>query len=507
MMAQDVGDGHQRCLRGQFGPFGLQRGDGGITDAAGHDTAERRQIVHNVERHPVHRHAAGYSHSNRGYLAVVPGSAAHPYPAAARDALTGDTPVVTGADECILQTTHVGHDVHRVGQTNDWVGHHLAGPVPSDAPASVNLDDRLPRGREIRRLGAGASGVHVRVFKQYDRWRALTGDHTFVELPLELPPLLVVDQTFAEAQLHQHRSHIPSVGQRVGHNGRMTAPAPREVDIVFVHGVSGPPPGWQPALLDSLRRWWPRWTQRDEPTLRLRTIRYDAHFRTEGLAGTTTAHLGARGEVPSAHAAVPARTRRVRRERIQRAVAQAGTRGQSRVGLPPPVVGEWLLRIPGAGMDQARAYRHDPHVADGVRATVARALSAGTGYRVVIGHSLGSIVTLEALAAHRLPVDLLITIGSPLGADPGWRRDAIRPDSFSLTHAGAWLNVANVRDPIAWGRGVSQFYPDAVDAFISAGTRPIGSGGVHDPATYLNSDVVGSSLAASLSVLRSRPRA
>ena len=153
-------------------------------------------------------------------------------------------------------------------------------------------------------------------------------------------------------------------------------------------------------------------------------------------------------------------------------------------------------------MDQARAYRHDPQVASGVRATVAAALAASRGFQVVIAHSLGSIVTLETLAAHRLRVDLLVTIGSPLGADPAWRRDAIRPEVFSPVRTGAWLNVVNLRDPIAWGRGVSTFYPEAVDAFISAGLRPMGPGGVHDPTTYLGSDVVGAALAASLSGLR-----
>lgn len=155
-------------------------------------------------------------------------------------------------------------------------------------------------------------------------------------------------------------------------------------------------------------------------------------------------------------------------------------------------------------MDQARAYRHDHRVAQRVRGTVAAALASSPGYRVVIAHSLGSIVALETLQAHRLAVDLLVTIGSPLGADVAWRRDDIRPEGFRWARTGAWLNVVNLRDPIPWRRGVADWYPQAVDAYISAGRLPVGPGGAHDPVTYLDSDVVGAAIAATLSAVRGR---
>lgn len=276
----------------------------------------------------------------------------------------------------------------------------------------------------------------------------------------------------------------------------------REVDVVFVHGVSGPSPGWQPALLRAVHRWWPTWAAaRPEPTLRLRTIRYDGNFRAEG----EQAREPSRGQ-PAAvrRTAVPAAMRRARRSRLVQAVELAGSYKAAPVALPPPVVGELLLRVPGAGMDQARAYRHDPGVARRVRSTVASALDSSSGFRVVIAHSLGSIVTLETLHAHRLAVDLLVTIGSPLGADVAWRRDGIAPERFRWAGTGAWLNVVNLRDPIPWRRGVQEWYPQAVDAYISAGRLPVGPGGAHDPATYLDSDVVGAAIAATLSAVRAR---
>jgi hypothetical protein len=282
---------------------------------------------------------------------------------------------------------------------------------------------------------------------------------------------------------------------------------PREVDVIFVHGVSGPSPGWQPALLSAVHRWWPIWApKRAEPTLRLRTIRYDGNFRADTFHTDNADSRLHRAVAATARRrnAVPASTRRARRARLLEAVELAGSREAAPVALPPPVVGELLLRVPGVGMDQARAYRHDPEVARRVRATVAGALASSAGYRVVIAHSLGSIVTLEALHAHRLAVDLLVTIGSPLGADVAWRRDAITPEGFRWARAGAWLNVVNLRDPVPWRRGVQEWYPQAVDAYISAGRLPVGAGGAHDPATYLDSDVVGAAISATLSTLRGR---
>lgn len=293
----------------------------------------------------------------------------------------------------------------------------------------------------------------------------------------------------------------------MGHNVAMSAAnhRAREVDVIFVHGISGPSAGWQPALLSAVHRWWPTWSpSRPEPTLRLRTIRYDGNFAAD--AGSESPTRGT-GMSLANRTAVPAATRRSRRARLLEAVEIAGSREAAPVTLPPPVVGELLLRVPGSGMDQARAYRHDPRVAERVRDTVAGALASSAGYLVVIAHSLGSIVTLETLQTHRLAVDFLVTIGSPLGADAAWRRDDITPENFRWTRAGAWLNVVNLRDPIPWRRGVQEWYPQAVDAYISSGRLPVGPGGAHDPATYLDSDVVGAATAAMLSAVRGRRRA
>ena len=68
--------------------------------------------------------------------------------------------------------------------------------------------------------------------------------------------------------------------------------------------------------------------------------------------------------------------------------------------------------------------------------------------RVIIGHSLGSVVAYEC--AHRLthPLPLLVTFGSPLGLRT-IVADRLRPPPSFPPRAAAWLNVANREDVVA----------------------------------------------------------
>ncbi|MFJ9131259.1 hypothetical protein ACIRJS_44985 [Streptomyces sp. NPDC102340] len=73
-----------------------------------------------------------------------------------------------------------------------------------------------------------------------------------------------------------------------------------------------------------------------------------------------------------------------------------------------------MLRSMVANLKQVSAYLTDPQVREAVRARVTGAIDGDT--RVVVGHSLGSVVAYEALCA--LPdhgVRALVTLGSPLG--------------------------------------------------------------------------------------------
>jgi hypothetical protein len=74
--------------------------------------------------------------------------------------------------------------------------------------------------------------------------------------------------------------------------------------------------------------------------------------------------------------------------------------------------------------------------------------------RVVIAHSLGTVVAYEALHAHPgLQVDLLVTLGSPL-ALPGAVFDRLHPRPSSgvgrrPSNVRRWVNISDYGDPIA----------------------------------------------------------
>ncbi|MBW4720909.1 serine peptidase [Saccharothrix obliqua] len=70
--------------------------------------------------------------------------------------------------------------------------------------------------------------------------------------------------------------------------------------------------------------------------------------------------------------------------------------------------------------------------------------------KVVVAHSLGSVVAYEALWAHpEHDVDLLVTVGSPLGM-PGVVAPRLLPaDAARPPRVARWVNVADVGDPVA----------------------------------------------------------
>ena len=108
-------------------------------------------------------------------------------------------------------------------------------------------------------------------------------------------------------------------------------------------------------------------------------------------------------------------------------------------------------------LQQVRRYMTDPQVRRAAQDRVAAEVGEDT--RVVVGHSLGSVVAYEALCAHpEWPVRALVTLGSPLGirnlifdrlvpapaaAGPGGVRGAWPGGVRS------WVNVADAGDVVA----------------------------------------------------------
>ena len=110
-----------------------------------------------------------------------------------------------------------------------------------------------------------------------------------------------------------------------------------------------------------------------------------------------------------------------------------------------------------------------------------------TGRITVVAHSLGSILMIDLLT--RLPpgleIDLLLTIGSPMGVK-GLRSHhggIETPAGFPADRVLSWLNVFDPGDIITVGRGASPFFQAALDA-------PVSTGGSHSLVGYMSHPVV-----------------
>ncbi|MFE7812165.1 hypothetical protein ACFU5P_09365 [Streptomyces sp. NPDC057433] len=142
---------------------------------------------------------------------------------------------------------------------------------------------------------------------------------------------------------------------------------------------------------------------------------------------------------------------------------------------------------------QVRAYLCDPAVQEAVQQRVAAAVSEDT--RVVVGHSLGSVVAYEALCAHpEWQVSALLTLGSPLGvrnlvydrlrvgggAEPG-----DRPGNVDR-----WTNIADEGDVVALVKDLRPLFGSRVDShLVHNGAR------AHDAARYLTTAEAGRTVA------------
>jgi len=147
-------------------------------------------------------------------------------------------------------------------------------------------------------------------------------------------------------------------------------------------------------------------------------------------------------------------------------------------------------------LKQVRRYLREPELRAAARQRVQAALGPDT--RVVIGHSLGSVVAYEALcAAPRQPAHTFITIGSPLGIrhlifD---QLDPAPNDGLGHWPAGLsrWVNIAAPDDIVALEKNLkSRFGAGVIDQRVDNGAQ------AHDAKRYLCSREVGDAVASAL---------
>jgi pimeloyl-ACP methyl ester carboxylesterase len=125
---------------------------------------------------------------------------------------------------------------------------------------------------------------------------------------------------------------------------------------------------------------------------------------------------------------------------------------------------------------QVRDYVHKQDVRQEARQRVAEAVGEDT--RVLVGHSLGSVVAYEALCANPgWPVRMLVTLGSPLGIT-NLIFDKLEPSPLPAIPAApgsrgrwpgqgrAWTNIADEGDVVALVKDLRGGFGSAVDCWV-----------------------------------------
>ena len=112
--------------------------------------------------------------------------AGYPGTATAVDAARLHAEVTADTDHGFLKALHVGNDVDGLGQRDDRIADQLAGPVPGNVAAAVDINDRRARigDRAVKRGGALARRVHRVVLEQQARVRDVAANALLVHLPL-----------------------------------------------------------------------------------------------------------------------------------------------------------------------------------------------------------------------------------------------------------------------------------------------------------------------------------
>lgn len=109
-------------------------------------------------------------------------------------------------------------------------------------------------------------------------------------------------------------------------------------------------------------------------------------------------------------------------------------------------------------LGQVAAYLDDESVREGAIEAVLSQVAPDT--KVVLAHSLGTVVAYEALHRLEQPLPLLITFGSPLGLRSIIRR-RLRPQPLrSPDHLKRWVNVADRDDFIVATLRLRTLLPD-----------------------------------------------
>lgn len=264
--------------------------------------------------------------------------------------------------------------------------------------------------------------------------------------------------------------------------------------VVYLHGMGGVRPDWAaPLRIDGVSTIAPHYADLLDPDRAVYATRSEATMPLESSSEERARYVERQRDLADA---------------IQRA-GEAVPRGTSwPAGLPHParlpdrLPLPQVLRTPLFGVDQVGRYLDDAGRRAAVIARVRDALRGARPPVVVLAHSLGSVVMADMLSELPCDVELLVTLGSPLGHEAV--ASAVPLGPFPYGRMGGWANVVHLLDPVPFGRGLADRIPAAFDVYLpvlagapsALGTIPWLMGGIvraataHLDTTYLASDSV-----------------
>ncbi|MGV9975860.1 hypothetical protein [Nocardia beijingensis] len=171
------------------------------------------------------------------------------------------------------------------------------------------------------------------------------------------------------------------------------------------------------------------------------------------------------------------------------------------LGRPPARVVIWLVR-------QVRRYLDaDDSVRACAQQRFERVVTPDT--KVIVAHSLGSVVAYEALCGNHPDwnVDTLVTLGSPLGLGLVQERliTALLPDGRRCSpQVNRWINIAATDDPIALVKKLEPSFGGCVDDQLVVNTPWYHPGrytlGGHSVLRYLATSEVAEAIGSTLLV-------
>jgi hypothetical protein len=161
------------------------------------------------------------------------------------------------------------------------------------------------------------------------------------------------------------------------------------------------------------------------------------------------------------------------------------------------------LRAMVFDLHQVRRYLTEPDVRSWVQRQVTQAV--GEDSRVIVAHSLGSVVAYEALCANpHWPVHTLVTLGSPLGVPnlifdrlqpaPAPRADEAGPRGVWPVGVRRWTNIADSGDIVALVKDLRPLFGEQIRGFLVHNAAK-----AHDVSPYLTTPQAGAAIRAGLS--------